>query len=334
MSFRNKTGTTAGTSNTRAITEGAMLVGVTIILAFVSRYLPIFGLFLAAPIALVVVRHGFGFGLLSGAVATLLVFAFEGISALITAADVVIAGLALGVAHERFAHRPAMAFLVTAVGYIVSFVFIAYIAAAVMGITDATPSAYIDSFLEAYQSVSERMSEFGAPSAPFDPEALRPYLIMSIPALVCLSAAGNAAVVFWIFRKIVRRFGVQVGEIPPFRKWRLGWKYGWGFVLGFLLITLGGWFDTELLIRIGLNLFLVFYMIFTIQGWAVIVHFLAGWQTSAGLKALVIVFALFVGVAQLAFAAAPWLGALDAWLDFRRLEVAPDESDPNRGSQG
>lgn len=321
-------------SNTRAITEGAMLIGVTVMLAFINRYVPLLSLFLAIPIALVVVRHGVGFGFLAGSVTTLLLFAFTGLGALITAADVVIAGLTLGVAHRRFLHKPSVAFLITAAGYVVSFLFIVYVAVSIMGVADATPSAYIDSFLEMYDTMSEQMSEFGAPVSALDTEMMRPYLMMSIPALICLSAAGNAAVSFWVFRKIVHRFGVQVASIPPFRKWRLGWTYGWGFVLGFLLVTLGGFLSMEPVVTIGLNLFLVFYLVFMIQGLAVIVHYLAAWRASIGVKALLVVFAMFFGVAQVAFVATPWIGVLDAWLDFRRLEVSSDESDPDRRPQG
>mgnify|MGYP002398903546 FL=1 len=321
-------------SNTRAITEGAMLVGITVMLAFLNRYLPFLSLFLAIPVALVVVRHGFGFGLLAATVTTLLLFALTGISALIAAADVVIAGLALGVAHRRFLQRPSVAFLVTAAGYVVAFLFIVYVAVAIMGVSDVTPSATIDSILEMYDTMAEQMSEFGAPVSAIDTGMMRPYLMMSIPALVCLSAAGNAAISFWIFRKVLRRFRVQLADIPPFRRWRLGWTYGWGFVLGFLLVTLGGLRGIELLTRIGLNLFLVFYMVFMVQGLAVIVYYFARWQVPSGVKALLVVFGMFFGVVQLAFVATPWIGVLDAWLDFRKLEVSSDESDPDRRPQG
>lgn len=311
-----------------------MLIGVTVVLAFASRYVPFLSLLLAIPMSLVVVRQGLRVGALACSVATLMLFAFMGMAALGTVAEVVIAGLALGLAHERFSRRPFAAFLVTAVGYVVSFVVILYVAASVLGIADATPAAYIDSFLEMYDSLTEQMSELGAPANRFDSSLIKPYLVMSIPALVCLSAAGNAAVVFWIFRKLLPRFGHRVAAIPAFRLWRLGWTYGWGFVLGFLLITIGGYLNHDLLLRIGLNLFWVFYSVFLIQGFSVIAYYLGKWNVSIGAKVLLAVLAVFTGVAQVAMIAAPWLGVLDAWLDFRKLEVASDESDPDNGPQG
>jgi uncharacterized protein YybS (DUF2232 family) len=320
--------------STRAITEGAMLIGVTVVIAFASRYVPLLSLFLAMPMAFVVVRHGLGAGVLAGSVATLMLFAFMGVAALGTVAEVIIAGLALGMAHQRFSDRPLAAFLVTAVGYVISFVVILYVAARILGIADATPTAYIDGFLETYDRLMDQIGEFGAPAASLDVSLIRPYLIMSIPALIGLSAAGNAAVVFWLFRRLSPRFGYKVAAIPPFRQWHLNWTYGWGFVLGFLLLTVGGYLQHDVLLRIGLNVFGVFYTVFLVQGFSVIANYLSHWSVSTGAKVLMVVLAVITGLAQLAMVVAPWLGVLDAWFDFRKLEVASDESDPDSRPQG
>ena len=226
-------------ARTRAITEGAMLVGITVIMAFIDRYIPVLSLFLAVPMGLLVVRRGLKAGVLAACVVTVLLFAMTGSAALVIAVDVAIAGLALGFAHLRFPKKPVLAFMVTAVGYILSFVLMVYGVAAILGATEAVSlTGLIDRFIETSGSLSEKMAELGTPNILADLEVIRPYLIMSIPALVVLTGAGNAVVVFLIFRKLLSWFGHEVAAIPPFRLMHLNWKYGW-FVLGLLGMTLG-----------------------------------------------------------------------------------------------
>lgn len=322
-------------AKTRAITEGAMLVGITVIMAFIDRYIPILSLFLAIPIGLLVVRRGLKVGVLAACVVTVLLFALTGSAALVIAVDVVVAGLTLGFAHRRFPKKPLAAFFVTAVGYILSFVLMIYGVSAILGVTEAVSmTGLIDRFLETSESVSDKMAELGAPNVLADPEVVRPYLMMSIPAMIVLSGAGNAAVVFLIFRKLLYRFGHGLAAIPPFRAFHLSWKYGWGFVLGLLGMILGEFTGREIVLRVGINLFWVFYMVFTLQGFSVLYFFFGRWKMSTAAKVFLVIITVFTGIAQLALTAAPWVGVLDAWFDFRRLEVTSDAGDPDSRSEG
>lgn len=322
-------------TKTRAITEGAMLVGITVIMAFIDRYIPVLSLFLAIPMGLLVVRRGLKAGVLAACVVTVLLFVLTGSAALVAAVDVVIAGLALGFAHLRFPKKPQLAFLLTVAGYILSFVLMIYGVAAILGVTEAVSmTSLIDRFLETSESLSGKMAELGAPNVLADPEVIRPYLVMSIPAMIVLTGAGNAAIVFLIFRGLLTRFGYGVARIPPFRSWHLNWKYGWGFVLGLLGVTLGEFTERDIVLRVGINLFWVFYMAFTIQGFSVLYFYLSRWKTSTGAKVFLLIVAVFTGIAQLALTAAPWVGVLDAWFDFRKLEVKADAGDPDSRPEG
>ncbi len=322
-------------ARTRAITEGAMLVGITVIMAFIDRYIPVLSLFLAVPMGLLVVRRGLKAGVLAACVVTVLLFAMTGSAALVIAVDVAIAGLALGFAHLRFPKKPVLAFMVTAVGYILSFVLMVYGVAAILGATEAVSlTGLIDRFIETSGSLSEKMAELGTPNILADLEVIRPYLIMSIPALVVLTGAGNAVVVFLIFRSLLSRFGHEVAAIPPFRLMHLNWKYGWGFVLGLLGMTLGQLTGQEIVLKVGINLFWVFYMVFTLQGFSVLYYYFSRWKMSPAAKIFLLIIAIFTGIAQLAMTAAPWVGVLDAWFDFRKLEVTSDASDSDGRPEG
>jgi len=322
-------------AKTRAITEGAMLVGITVIMAFIDKYIPILSLFLAIPMGLLVVRRGLKVGVLAAGVVTVLLFALTGSTALVIAMDVVVAGLALGFAHLRFPKQPQLAFLVTAAGYILSFVLMIYGVAAILGVTEAVSmTGLIDRFLETSESLSDKMAELGAPNVLVDPEVVRPYLVMSIPSMIVLTGAGNAAVVFLIFRKLLSRFGHGLAAIPPFRAFHLNWKYGWGFVLGLLGMMLGEFTGREIVLRVGINLFWVFYMLFTLQGFSVLYFFFGKWKMSTAAKVFLLIVAVFTGIAQLVLTAAPWVGVLDAWFDFRKLEVTSDAGDPDSRPEG
>ena len=169
--------------------------------------------------------------------------------------------------------RPSVAFLVTAAGYVVAFLFIVYVAVA-MGVSDVTPSATIDSILEMYDAMAEQMSEFGARFQRLT-GMMRPYLMMSIPALVCLSARQCGYIVL----DIQEECADLEFSLPIYR--HLGMALGMDLRLGVCArispCDTGGLrgMDSD---QDWPQPLLVFYMVFMVQGLAVIVYYFALWQ--------------------------------------------------------
>ena len=99
-------------------------------------------------------------------------------------------------------------------------------------------------------------------------------------------------------------------------------------------MTLGQLTGQEIVLKVGINLFWVFYMVFTLQGFSVLYYYFSRWKMSPAAKIFLLIIAIFTGIAQLAMTAAPWVGVLDAWFDFRKLEVTSDASDSDGRPEG
>lgn len=126
----------------------------------------------------------------------------------------------------------------------------------------------------------------------------------------------------WLAGRWLQALGRPLRPGRPFVRWRFPWLLAWGYILGQLLLLAVrarvAPASEETLASAGLNLVLVFTYLFFIEGLAVVWFYLAKWGAGKGFRWLVTLFLVtpfFPLVEPVA-----WLGMLDAWLDFRKLQ--------------
>jgi len=216
-----------------------------------------------------------------------------------------------------FVLPPLLAYSAAAIGWDVNLLDVAYSVWGRMQDEIARQRA-----LGAYApQVLDHMSEW-VRAAEMSSRALRPVLPAFCATAGLVGSLGSDAVA----RRMLRRRTPRPEPLPPFQMWRFPWYVVFGFLLGqgaMLLHSLG--VPLGAAEDVGRNLHVFFSNVYLVQGLAVIYYFLTRRSLPGALRLAAVVVA---GIWLSLFVV--WLGALDVWLNFRRLPLGVREGDDER----
>jgi len=331
--------------------EGLYFVSMAAALALGGAYfLPPLLLIAPGPLAALVYRRGYRAGILAGLALALGVFWLQSVSfagapglvpphvlrlfqvgmfgALLT---VGLVGLSIGGSWREggtpaaavlmgagaFVLPPLLAYAAAAIGWKVNLLDVAYSVWGAMQDEIARQRA-----LGAFDpQVLDQMSEW-VQAAELSSRALRPVLPAFCATAGLVGSLGSGA----LARRMLRRHTPRPEPLPPFQLWRFPWYVVFGFLLGqgtvllnSLGVSLGVWE------AVGRNLHLFFSNVYLVQGLAIIYYFLTRRPVPAPVRVAVLAVA---GIWLSLFVV--WLGALDVWLNFRRLPLGVREGDDER----
>jgi uncharacterized protein YybS (DUF2232 family) len=145
-------------------------------------------------------------------------------------------------------------------------------------------------------------------------KALTELMNVAVPAMLLLAVMLLLLVNFQVSRKIIRRMGGDVSQLPPFTNWRLPWYLVWIFIASFVLASTG---QGTIPYKLGLNIYMLTMFLYGLQGLAVAASFFAKWSLGRGMKTFLLIVVFFLFGQLLVF-----LGLFDTWIDFRKLEQA------------
>jgi uncharacterized protein YybS (DUF2232 family) len=312
----------------RKVAEGAMLVAVAVIFGLSTAYLPVVwvaALFLwPVPIALMVRRFGFGFGLagllLTGVLLSLFIGPLGALTILISMGGV---GLWYG-----FANRQSIKPWIT----IVTGVFIAAASTLVLlvlsslisglGLDDLTKQ--VEEFVEFYVSTMQKNGKLSAVLGTMTVEeytvALQQYVLSMIPASLILMSMFEAGISYALNTYIFRRLGYAVEKLPPFTEWRLPWYTLWGLIVALFCALAAARLDNELysgmLQTIATNIMYIYQPLLMLAGLTVVY-----WQAYYWRMPWLIFFVLVLVMFAFSVVAPAMiiLGVADSIFDIRQL---------------
>ena len=248
-------------TRTRSLTEGGILAAVMVVLAVVAVYVPLLGILAVLlwplPAAILIVRHGFRWGVMSVVVAALLTSVLiEPTVGLRLAVAFGPVGLALGVGFRRGHSAARLVTTTMAVSIAAKFAGLAI----VFSLTGMEPfsgqlAAMEESFGEVsamYESVGMSEAQIAAARDTFTQNIAMVRLLL--PLVVVTMGLLDTMANFWALGKLLARLGQSVPPLPPFREWRL--PAAFFYIFGFSLLGLywGSTRDLPLLYQVSLNL--------------------------------------------------------------------------------
>lgn len=312
----------SGSGEIRSMTEGALLAGISVVLALAGFYLPIVGpivvLLWPVPIVVIHVRHGLRMSLLTVATAAIVLTALIGplgSSTVVLSSGIV--GIALGTGF-RGKWSTGLTFGLGVVAVLVSSSISLAVASFVMHVNVIDHAIQLfERSMQTSFAVYDRMG-LGGESAKQAKDAWEHMLSQMrylLPTAFVGAAFLHGFVNFEASQVTLRKLGYQVSRLPPFDTWRLPvWAVA-GFFAGGILAHVGssppGWVK-----MLGSNLFYAFSIAFLTQGLATAYHFLSRYRIAKWLKVVILVYVCMVPLlSQLLI----WVGVLDAGFDFRRL---------------
>jgi len=309
--------------------ESGLLAAMTVVLAMLAVYLPVLGivaaLIWALPILVLVVRHGFRWGIMAVLVSGIcMAFLLEPMMSLRMVLSFAPAGLLLGLGFRRHwsgAKVFGAAFLASLAGKLAAL-------ALIFAVTAVNPlnmdvdaiRASFEAVFQMYQSMG--MEEAALAKARQEMDAALMMLQLLLPLVVLMMGLTDTVVGYLLGTRVLRRLGEPVETLPPFAEWRLPsfFLYLFGFAL--VGIYWGGTREIQLLYQISVNANMVAIFAGLIQGLALTHCVMRHYKLATVARILIIAVIITSGFLTQLVALT---GLFDMLFDYRRRFAARGE---------
>lgn len=317
--------------STKSIVEGAFLSAITALLFLASFYIPLLGTLISflcpLPIIILCLRHNVKVALLALFISFFLVTLVTGpFQGLIAVLGFGILGITLGIVIKK-----KLSILeILLIGSFSSF--IAKMLLMLIGLWLIGVNPLLLGLEQIDQGISQSLNFYQ--NMGINPEQLETYknsLLQSLelikiafPAMLILGSVFDTIINYWVTEKILKRLGYSIEPFTPFHQWRVGHSFFWSYLLGIFLLIINTKYNLPVLQRIGVNIQLLFSIIFLITGLAMIAHLFQYYKikpfffwVTCGIVFIQPLLSLLV----------TWIGILDVWIDFRRLFFTEKRTD-------
>lgn len=315
------------TMSTRALVEGALLTAFTVLLSFISIYIPLVGtfasLFVAVPIIVLVVRQGMRTGIMASVVSALLVAILaQPYQALVVLFAAGLVGISIGGAIQE-GLSATKAVLIGCVSATIAEVALLLASLYILKINTNTMdvkamSQAVESALTIYRKTGMSDAQVDSMKAMFE-QAIK-IVKLTIPGALVMGGLGSTILNYLMTRAVMVRVGYSVEPLPPFRRWTFPGYILLGLVAGGLLVLLGRGQGIGAVTTTGANLVYFFGLLEFIQGLAVVAALGERYNRATvvwvGIALWLIQPAVFVTMGL-------WLGTLDPFVDFRKTRRPP-----------
>ncbi|MFC5711628.1 YybS family protein [Thalassorhabdus alkalitolerans] len=282
---------------TKALTEGALLTGLFIVLMLMALWVPVINMivlwFLPLPFIVYVVRHGVGAGLVMWGVAFLLSFIISGLFGFPFTFFFGAGGIIVGEMIRR--KKEALAVLVGgSLAYIFGLLLL-YIGSIVLFDINVVQTS--QEMMRQSMETAENM--LGGLGQETDEEAMAVWrealdqLQYLIPVILILTGITFALVTQLIAHVILRRLREPVEPFPPFREVNFPRSLLWYYLVAAVLVIVGLEEGTSMYIVVA-NIFPILELAMTIQGITVMFTYTHAKSMSKALPILLVIVGIFL----------------------------------------
>ena len=139
---------------------------------------------------------------------------------------------------------------------------------------------------------------------------------VAFPAMLVLGSVLDTIINYWVAGWILNRLGYIITPLVPFREWRVSSSFFWSYTAGIFLLIIDARYHVPLLQKIGINIQLLFSMIFLFTGLALWSYLFYHYK----IKSFFFwVTCLLIFIQPVLSLLVTWVGIFDVWLDFRTL---------------
>ncbi len=181
--------------------------------------------------------------------------------------------------------------------------------------------AFSDQSISEYASLlSIDSSQFGTIMAQV--RDIVKFIIYIIPGILISLITFISVMNYKATSAVLLKYDIDVKPFTSFRYWDIPWYYCWGVILGLVLVLIpyGSQNLNKIMDIAGFNLLAVFGSLYLILGISVIWGLLEKYKVTLIWRTGIFIllgFGLFLGFTLLIL---PFMGLIDIWINFRRLE--------------
>jgi uncharacterized protein YybS (DUF2232 family) len=310
-------------TDTRALVEGALLSSITIILSLIALYIPVLGVFATliwpVPIIILGARHSLKTSIMATVVSGIVVAMFEGpFQAFTVVVGFGLIGICMGLAIRKN-YPPFQVLAIGGAASLISKIILIFVSLHIIGINPITQEISI--MRESLSAINNLYAGMGInpdtiKSMTESFESMIDLMVLAIPAILLLASIFDAFLNYVFTKVILARLGQQLEGLTPFWLWKLPPFTVFLFLLGTLLLMMEGYWQSEILNTIGLNLQMVFYFAFLVEGFSLIAFYMGKYNVSRVFR-VILVFMIFFNpiFAQIL----SWAGMFDILFNFRKI---------------
>lgn len=307
--------------NTRALVESALLAVVGTILVLIGQYVPLIGIIATflwpLPSALVVLRHGMRWGIMSSIVTALtLGFFMDWITALGLWVLFGLTGLTFGYAVSK-QYAPVAIILLTSVAFIVGLLVSLLSVYLVAGLT---PMGLLEEQIRIFQKAAEYNETLLGPNQFLeifkDFDLMKEQFIRLLPAVILVWALSQSYLNFEVLRRVLTRLGHDLQALPPFSRWILPEYVAYGAMLSYLAAAFGAYYQIAVLEKIGQNIWYVISLLLFLEAASVVSYYFLRARVPRIFIGLILFFLFTTPIFNML---AVLFGIIDILFDFRRL---------------
>lgn len=309
-----------GNNSTRALVNTALSAAVAVIIAVIGLFVPFlsFASFLwPVPVVIAIKRYGFKYGVYVTVVSGLIVgMISQPLYALYVILGFGAIGLAIGVGVERN-YSASITLVITSIASLLSKLLLVIIVTRIMGVNP------IRLQIEAMEKSLEITTQFYKNIGLDQVEDIKDIFMnslelikLTIPAVLIFASVLDSFLNYTLSGVILKRFKLNMKPFPPFAEWRFPSNAALGFLLLVALTYIGRYLGLQNTQVIMANIFLIFNLVFLIQGLAVVYHYMLSRGLPKFARILIVILALFNHILALVTV---FIGLLDVIFDFRKL---------------
>ncbi|PAB58473.1 YybS family protein [Anaeromicrobium sediminis] len=311
-------------NKTRGMIEAAMIVTLTSVFAVMGTYIPLLTfilLLIPVPFIILAKRRGLSFTLLGLVVASLIISMVTGpVSAFFTMLTPGVMAIVIGYMLSKN-YSPGKILIGGSIGAIVSTTILIQITTSIMGVTitdmmtDMMKQS-VDMQLSIYKNLKYDETQIQQISSQW--EQISKMGMMMIPSMIIIMSTLFSYINYLVASKILKRVSKEeVSELPPLRYVTLPKNIVMGSFLILALTYISGYFNVVNYNTLVLNVLIIFQVVFSIQGLAIVSFFMHKFKLRKPVRIIIYIFVVFSGSFTVILST---LGFVDAIMNIRRLE--------------
>lgn len=309
--------------STREIAEAGLMIAIMVILGLGASYIPLVGTIISflfpVPLVILSLHHSLRISIIALIVSTIIIIFFTeplyGIGFSVSFGTI---GLIFGHMIKK-GKDPNVTAVFGALGFLCGVILVAFLSFIIMGIN--TFEMYFKMYEETFPTVVDLYKRLGISSEQLETISknwgeIMKFVKQALPSMLLVGGIIISYANYWVAFNILKRIKIH---IPPISISNLRFPpiTILGFLLAFILTAVGMSNPSSLAYQLGINLQVIFSVLFLLSG-LLVVNF---WLSKLGLPgfAKAILFMLII-FQPLFSTVVTWLGVFDTIFKFRKTE--------------
>ena len=310
--------------NTRGMIEASLMAALTCVFAIVGTYIPFLAFvlfFIPIPFIVLGKRHGMHFVILSIIASAIIIGSLtEPLYSIYVVALPGITAIVMGYLMNK-EYSPGKVLAGGAVAALAASLLSISLTALISGV--GTITQITEMFKEVTEMQLRLYENMGTEAQQLEQmktnmEATMQVAAMIIPAAIMMSSVFLAYINYIFTVRVLRRIGYKIEPLKPLMEFYLPKSIMMGTFLIVGLTMLMKYVETINYTTLVANVFVIFQLIYLLQGLAVLSYFMSAFRMGKVLKTVIIVFLLFN---QMGLFIMAMIGFIDVFVNFRKLSI-------------